>query len=532
MRFSDIPRGSAQRTGMGPFAAGLIAVIVVGLGTFFAFTKANPFASPYELQAVFANANRVAERSPVRIAGVDVGEVTSIEALEDGSGYARVTMKITDEGLPIHENAELKVRSRLFLEGNYFVELRPGTPDKPKLSSGAVIPPQQTAAPVQFNQVLTALQSETREDLRTLLREYSSALKGPGARGFNEAIKHWEAAYRDTSQVTDATLGTEEHDLGRLLRGQGRVFGALSRNPDQLADLVTDLNDTIAGFARQESNLRAAVPELRDVLREGRPALASLNSALPSVRAFARDALPGARSSNATLDAQLPFIRQARALISEPELRSLARKLQATVPPLTRLNTRTPATLEQYRQLASCQNRVLLPFAKEPIPDPSFPWADKQPFFKESSRALVGLSGESRLADANSPYFRVLAGAGPTTLAQTGESGQQLFSSALLPLDGVRPAKPAKRPVFRPGVACETQEPPDLNALTGEGERPVNATATKALPAKQRRQRDDALDALRRYTRDSRAGEQATDPLVDPSVIGGDEKKLKKETEE
>ena len=520
MRFSDIPRGSAQRTGMRPFAAGLIAVLVVGLGTFFAFTKANPFASPYELEAVFANANRVAERSPVRIAGVNVGEVTSVEAVEEGTGYARVKMEISDEGLPIHQDAQLKVRSRLFLEGNYFIELRPGTPDKPKLASGAVIPPQQTAAPVQFNQVLTALQSETRQDLRTLLREYSSALKGPGARGFNEAIKHWEDAYRDGSQVADATRGQQAHDLSRLLRGQGRVFGALSRNPEQLADLVTDLNDTIAGFARQEGNLRATVPALRDVLREGRPALASLNSALPSVRAFARDALPGARSSNATLDAQLPFIRQARALISERELRGLARKLQATVPPLTRLNTRTPATLEQYRALASCQNRVLLPFAKEPIPDPSFPWADNQPFFKESSRALVGLSGESRLADANSPYFRVLAGGGATTLVQTGESGQKLFSSALLPLDGVRPAKPPKRPVFRPGVACETQEPPDLNATTGVGELTVNPTATKSLPVKQRRQRDDGLEALREYTRDSRAGRKATDPLVDPTVIG------------
>ena len=314
---------------------------------------------------------------------------------------------------------------------------------------------------MQFNQVLTALQSETREDLRTLLREYSSALKGPGARGFNEAIKHWEAAYRDTSQVSDATRGQEAHDLTRLLRGQGRVFGALSRNP-AAAERPGHRPERHHRRLRApgETTCAATVPELRDVLREGRPALASLNSALPSVRRFARDALPGARSSSATLDAQLPFIRQARGLISEPELRGLARKLQATLPPLTRLNTRTPATLEQYRALASCQNRVLLPFAKEPIPDPSFPWHNNQPFFKESSRALVGLSGESRLADANSPYFRVLAGGGATTLAQTGESGQQLFSTALLPLDGVRPAKPAqaagvpaRRAVRDPGAA-------------------------------------------------------------------------------
>ncbi len=58
------------------------------------------------------------------------------------------------------------MRSRLFLEGNYFVDLHPGRPDSPELDSGATIGPNQTAAPVQFGQVLTALQSETREDLQ------------------------------------------------------------------------------------------------------------------------------------------------------------------------------------------------------------------------------------------------------------------------------------------------------------------------------------------------------------------------------
>ena len=91
-------------------------------------------------------------------------------------------MEIDEEGLPIKEDAELKVRSRLFLEGNYFVEVRPGTPNADNLEDGGTIPPNQTASPVQFGQLLTALQSETREDLRTFLREYSSSLKGAGAR--------------------------------------------------------------------------------------------------------------------------------------------------------------------------------------------------------------------------------------------------------------------------------------------------------------------------------------------------------------
>ena len=39
----------------------------------------------------------------MRIAGVDVGKVVKVEPLEDGSGLAKVTMEIKDEGLPIKQ---------------------------------------------------------------------------------------------------------------------------------------------------------------------------------------------------------------------------------------------------------------------------------------------------------------------------------------------------------------------------------------------------------------------------------------------
>jgi virulence factor Mce-like protein len=497
---------------MTAFRAGLIALVLIVLFTYFGFTKANPFADPYELNAVFDKANRLGKRSPVRIAGVTVGKVVDVEALEDGTGKARVKMELSDSALPIRKDAELTVRSRLFLEGNYFVDLRPGRPGSEELDSGATIPPNQTASPVQYSQVLTALQSETRQDLRRLLREYSSALRGRGAAGFNQAIRHWEDAWRNTSQVNDATLGTREHDLTRVLTGQARVFGALSHDEEALKSLITGLADTLSGFAREEDNLRAAIPELRDVLRVGRPALASVDRALPEIRGFARDALPGARSSKATLDAQIPFIRQARRLVSRNELGGLVTRLRRTVPALNRLNRGTTRQLEQNRALASCQNNVLLPFAKTPIPDPNFPWHSGQPWYKESGRAFVGLSGESRLHDANSGFFRTLGGGGANTIASTGESFEgTLYGQTLAPLDGVRPISPDQRPVFRPDVPCETQEPPDLNApSSAPGETQTRARGRS--PAQQR-EYTRALRKLQTLSRRTARGQKSYDPL-------------------
>jgi phospholipid/cholesterol/gamma-HCH transport system substrate-binding protein len=512
VRFSDIPRGSRQKRGVSAFRAGILALVVLVLFTYFGFSKSNPFANPYELHAIFDKANRVADRSPVRIAGVTVGKVVNVEPLEDGSGKSRVTMELEESALPIKKDAELTIRSRLFLEGNYFIDLRPGRPGSPEVESGATIPPNQTSSPVQYSQVLTALQSETRDDLRRLLKEYSSALRGEGAAGFNQAIRHWEDAWRNTSQVNDATLGTEEHDLTRVLRGQARVFGALSSDDQALRSLITDLADTLGGFARQEGNLRAAIPELRDVLRVGRPALVSVDRALPEVRGFARDALPGVRSSRATLDAQIPFIRQARRLVSRRELGALVPRLRAAVPPLNRLNRGAVRQLEQNRALAACQNEVLLPFVKTPIPDPDFDWHTDQPWYKESPRALVGLSGESRMHDANSPFFRTLGGGGLNTVALTGENFEgTLYGQTLVPLEGVRPIRPDQRPAFRPDVPCETQEAPDLNAAGSEpGETQFQR---RGRSPKEEREYQKALRKVQYLARREARGQPSYDPI-------------------
>ncbi len=65
----------------------------------------------------------------------------------------------------------MKIRPRLFLEGNWFVELQPGSPSAPSVSSGYTIPITQTSDPVQLDQVLDALNTDTRANLQTFLIE-------------------------------------------------------------------------------------------------------------------------------------------------------------------------------------------------------------------------------------------------------------------------------------------------------------------------------------------------------------------------
>jgi hypothetical protein len=239
---------------------------------------------------------------------------------------------------------------------------------------------------------------------------------------------------------------------------------------------------TFLAFARQDSALRATIPALRDVLRVGRPALASLDAALPSLRNFSRDALPGVRSSGPTIDASMPFIHQVRLLVRPQELRGLVADLRPTIPALARLNRATIPLLNEGRALSACQNNVLVPFSNTPIPDPDFPDNTGELWYKQSSRGVVALAGESRLMDADSPTLHVQINGGATTVLNTNDRGEGVFATAASNPLGVRPARPNSRPVFRPNIPCELQEPPDLNAPGGGPDKSVTQLCLPALP--------------------------------------------------
>jgi phospholipid/cholesterol/gamma-HCH transport system substrate-binding protein len=432
---------------MSELKAGVIAVVLIAVFGWFGFTKANPFADPFELEAAFRTANGLKPNSPVRIAGVEVGKVVKVEPVPGGG--ARAEMQIEDRALPIHRDARLKVRPRIFLEGNFFVDIHPGSPSAPAVENGDLIPATQTAAPVQLGDVLAELQRDARDDLKVFLAEYAKGLSGKGARGFNDSIRYWEGAYRSSALANDAMLGERPgRDLQRVLRGQRRTFAALARDENALKDLVTKFNTTAAALAREDVALRASIPALRDTLRVAQPALRSLNGALPSLRAFAVEALPGVRSSDETLRASLPFIRQARLLVRPAELRGLAAELRRRLPDLVALNTTSVPLLRESRALSACTNEVLVPFLRTPIPDvagePEKNSGQQVRF--QIQRDFPGLSGESRMFDGNYQFFR---GSGVPNPPR------------------VQPAPPPggnQPPPRRPDVPCETQEPPDLHA--------------------------------------------------------------------
>src|SRR5436305_1890929 len=284
-------RRGRRRAGMSTLAAGAVALVVIVLFTYLGFTKfANPFATPYTVHLIVPNANGLAPQAWVRVAGVNVGKVESVQPAGNckSTGQtprqcsaADVAITVQDQGLPIHKDATFAIRPRIFLEGNFFVDVHPGTPESPDAPSGYVFPIQATTTPVQFDQVLTSLQADTRRNLQILLQQYGAAVK-KGGPSYNRSIQYWLPAYKYSSIVAHDSLGIQPHDLSNAIYKQGDVSAAFSTHPKNLENLITDFNTTANAFARQSANLQRAVAELPQTLHVAMPALNSLNRAFCS----------------------------------------------------------------------------------------------------------------------------------------------------------------------------------------------------------------------------------------------------------
>ena len=259
---------------------GMIAFVVLAILVYLAFSRSLPFgASEYTVTATFENAATLRASSPVRIAGVNVGEVTGLEREGDAS---KVTFTVSDEGLPIREDATVKIRPRLFLEGNFFLDLRPGSPSAGELPDGGSIPITNTSVAVQFDEILTALQQPERRSLQELLDGFGTGLnrlptaaedadQDPDVRGesaaqaINDSFTYGRRAGRGTAQVTQALQGTEQGDLSQLVRSQRRVFRGLARSQTQLRDLITNFNVTAGAFADPGAGRAGAGRAQRDL---------------------------------------------------------------------------------------------------------------------------------------------------------------------------------------------------------------------------------------------------------------------------
>lgn len=485
-RHDEIPVVELNRTSPVRFA--IVFLVIVTIAIYFGFTKHLPFKHGYRLNAQFASALNIKGKSPVRIAGVNVGKVTAVK--RDGS-TALVSMEIEGRGLPIHSDATVKIRPRIFLEGNWFVELQPGSPSAKTLSSGSTLPSTQSSDPVQIDQVLDALNTDTRQNLQDFLIGYGNGLvRKPSAadnaeqdadvRGINaaEALNKTysiaPSAERGGAIVNQAIGGTETHDLSKLVQSVGKVTAALNVHEQQLGELIGNFNSFFHSFAAQSSSLRSAVAVLPSSLRKITAGLRELDAAFPPARTFALDILPGVKGTPQTVTALLPWVEQVEASLAPTELGGVAKGLLEATPPLAQLTAEQTTFQVQTEAFNKCLTKVFIPAGNTRLQDGTSTSGVED--YKEFWYSLTGLAGIGQTFDGNGALTKFLVGGGGPTIrsgAATVEgksiSGLKLLAHASLQPEGTRPAFPKTEPAYKPLVPCYKQALPEFNGPLSQG---------------------------------------------------------------
>ena len=469
------------------FAAGLFCIALTFCACWLAF-KGAPWSDKWELRAVVRQATELGPRSPVRVAGVEVGKVKDVEAGEGETSI--VTLALEEDALPIHEDATLKVRPRIFLEGNFFVDLKPGSPGSPVVDEGHTLPVAQTAAPVQLDQILSTLQADTRANLKLLLEALGEGFADGGAQALNEAWEPADEAFTDGAIVAEAFRGTGDGDLADFVDAGGDVAAAASRTR-RLPYLIEGLNRSARALASRRAELSASLPELDRLLEEADPALDALNAAFPPTRALVRDARPGVQAAPETLELAIPVLQQARQLVAPSELPALLDQLDPAVRSLARLEPDLTELLGDVTPVTECLRLNAVPTLTQEIEDP--PHSSGAPIYRELLYGLVGLASASQNFDGNGPAVRYHAGGGDTTVTtgRVPSVGEPLVGLTDEPILGSRPRWTGVRPPFRPDVPCVSQDPPDLRAETGPAPQQQRLSSFDPGPI------DDAIDLLR-----------------------------------
>jgi phospholipid/cholesterol/gamma-HCH transport system substrate-binding protein len=291
----------------------------------------------------------------VNVAGVEVGEISRVR-LEGGK--AVVTLRLDEGSVPVYRDASVLLRPKTGLK-DMVAELTPGTREAGRLEDGQRIPIGQTLPDVNVDEILAALDGDTRNYLVLLLSDGGRALGGNG-RELANTIRRFEPTARDTRAIAEQ-LAKRRQNIKRAVHNFSLVLEELGGKDDQLAEFVENSNAVFAALADQDANLRATLRELPSTLDETQLALGKAKTLADELGPTLQALRPGARALGPTLRQTRPFLTQTTPIIRD-EIRPFVRASRPAVRelrPATRdLAALTPDLLTSFKVVNALLNTL------------------------------------------------------------------------------------------------------------------------------------------------------------------------------
>lgn len=380
----------------------------------------------FQLKAEFSTAQAVTpgQGQSVDIAGVRVGEVTDVETQQ---GTSVVTVDIEPEYASlIHRNASILLRPKTGLN-DMVLALDPGTEGSPSVDEGYTLPLSQTEPNVQPDEVLSALDGDTRDYLKLLVAGGAEGFGGrAGGERLGNVMRRFAPVVKNLGLINSG-LARRRDSIASGIHNFSLVSDELAANNQSLADFVVYSDQALAGFAAQESALRKALRELPSTLSATNSALVLSNQlALNSKPALTRN-LPGARALDNALYALQPFFAQTTPPIQNQitpftvATRDPSEQLSKSV---IGLGNATPGLKSGLTDF----NGLLNALAYNPTPSSS-----RQSYLFWLQWLNRNANASVSLQDANGPLGRgqVLLDCNTRTLADGASSSDPLFNVLL-----------------------------------------------------------------------------------------------------
>jgi virulence factor Mce-like protein len=442
------------------------------LVTYYAFERHFPFLnSQYTDYAIVPNSVNVSAGSPVRIAGIDVGQVTGVSPARHGT---RIAFALDSSALPLHTDATVTIRDRLFLEGGYYLALEPGSPNAPVAREGFTIQPQSTQTPVQFFQVLSTFDVAARANLEQLLNTADvafSQLPGEpittsGAYGLKTALPQLVPILKDVSRISRGLTGTRAGDAEKLLDSASDVTVTLQHHVSQLVGLITSLNQASTALASDDDALGSSIVSLDQTLAQAPATLTALNASLDPLSNLATALTPALEASPQLVSELTDEVAEVYAVIKPGQRQRLLRSLRTLLASFPQALGELGGLFPVTREVSQCLATRIIPILKDKIDDGAL--STGLPVWKEILHMLPSLTSASANYDGNGHYLRVLLGLGSDslpsgTLGSLPGVGQLVGTVAgadgYTTIQGISPHWVGDLPasVFRPDVPCTSQ---------------------------------------------------------------------------
>jgi phospholipid/cholesterol/gamma-HCH transport system substrate-binding protein len=244
-------------------------VLLVGLAA--KIGNLSLFSDRHALSAQLADATGLAAGNEVNIAGVPVGQVSSISVQR---GHALVTMSINNT-VALHRATDVGMRWQNVI-GDKEIELFPAK-EGPLLSTGATIPLSHDVTDGSVNAFLNTLgpvlSSINPREANEFVENVSGALEGDTAQ-INQLI--------NSGAAVSNTVGALDSQVGQIIGNLDQVLSAIASRSGDLGSLVDNLQTVASSLASKNTLLDDVVGNLSGVAADLSKLIGSNHSTITS----------------------------------------------------------------------------------------------------------------------------------------------------------------------------------------------------------------------------------------------------------